>query len=597
VATAAGAVIVRGLSGPPPRAFTACLAAPSFETEPSYGVSGCTAPARTAPAARGAWASLARALRPEVALRGTDGRDLLTGTPFGDTLDGLGGNDTLRGACGPDLIDAGAGGDVMRGGEAAAFVVADGDAARDDVGCGGGADTVTAGLGDAVATDCETVSRELSHDAFYDFEYQHETEAEPDSFASGSTLVAVFQVGRAHEGGGAAAIGFATSRDAGQTWRAGLLPSVTVWSRVPGAYERASDPAVTYDARHSIWLAGSLVLGVDGTGIVVSRSRDGVNWLPPVVAAPGSGENPDKNWLVCDNWAQSPNRGTCYLAYYDVGTGMSVRTSSDGGASWSGPILTPARAIPGAIVNGAAPVVRRDGSLLVLYSVFEADRANVDEIAYVRSNDGGGTFSGPVRLAPLASEDVTGLRVPPFVSAEVAGDGRIWAAWSDCRFDPDCEANSIVLTSSTDGTHWTEPIRVPAFRGGETPLAQVLPGLTVDPASAGAGTKIGVVYYSVPPDGGCFGFTCATADVSFVGTLDAGKTWTRPLRLNPRPMRLDWMADGEIGSFVGDYVSTSWVGGRPIPVVVLAGPPVNDELRQSVFAATRMLRFPATKTR
>ena len=56
-------------------------------------------------------------------------------------------------------------------------------------------------------------------------------------------------------------------------------------------------------------------------------------------------------------------------------------------------------------------------------------------------------------------------------------------------------------------------------------------------------------------------------------------------------MRLDWMADGEIGSFVGDYVSTSWVGGRPVPVVMLAGPPVDGELRQSIFAATRIQRF------
>jgi hypothetical protein len=237
-------------------------------------------------------------------------------------------------------------------------------------------------------------------------------------------------------------------------------------------------------------------------------------------------------------------------------------------------------------------VIRRDGSLVVLYSVFEADRANVDEIAVVRSNDRGATFTAPVRVASLASEDVTGLRVPPFVSAEVAGDGKIWAAWSDCRFNPDCDANDIVLTSSVDGLRWTAPTRVPAFRGGLTPLAQVMPGLGVDPASSGARTKLGVVYYSVPPDGGCFGFTCATADVNFVGSFNAGKTWTRPVRLNPRPMRLDWMADGEIGAFVGDYVSTSWVGGRPIPVVTLAGPPAEGELRQSTFAATRIIRFP-----
>ena len=189
---------------------------------------------------------------------------------------------------------------------------------------------------------------------------------------------------------------------------------------------------------------------------------------------------------------------------------------------------------------------------------------------------------------------MSGLRVPPFVSAEVAGDGTIWAAWSDCRFVPDCDVNDIALISSTDGVRWSAPTRVPAFRSAVAPLAQVLPGLGVDPASSGATTRLGVVYYSVPSDPGCFGFTCATADVYFVGSLNAGKTWTRPVRLNPRSMRLDWMADGEIGSFVGDYVSTSWVGGRPVPVVVLAGPP---SARSCASRCSRRRAFSASPRR
>ncbi len=239
------------------------------------------------------WASVSFALSGATAaaipVRGTEGRDRLIGSPFGDTIEGLGGDDDLRGLGGPDLIDGGPGRDLIRGGDGTDFIVGEGDAARDDIACGAGADTVSADLSDAVAVDCETVSRELSHDPFGDFEYQHQTEAEPDSFANGSTIVAVFQVGRARDGGGAAATGFATSRDAGTSWRVGLLPGVTVWSRPAGPYERASDPSVTYDVRHSTWLAASLVLGDDGTGIVVSRSSDGVGWGPPVVAASGVG--------------------------------------------------------------------------------------------------------------------------------------------------------------------------------------------------------------------------------------------------------------------------------------------------------------------
>jgi hypothetical protein len=38
---------------------------------------------------------------------------------------------------------------------------------------------------------------------------------------------------------------------------------------------------------------------------------------------------------------------------------------------------------------------------------------------------------------------------------------------------------------------------------------------------------------------------------------------------------------------VGDYISVSVAGGRPIPVLSIAAEPEGGELRQAVFAATR----------
>ena len=48
-------------------------------------------------------------------------------------------------------------------------------------------------------------------------------------------------------------VGYAVSNDSGQTWRSGLLPGLTGDSVPSGVNERASDPAVTYDARHGTW--------------------------------------------------------------------------------------------------------------------------------------------------------------------------------------------------------------------------------------------------------------------------------------------------------------------------------------------------------
>ena len=528
-------------------------------------------------------------------ITGTAGPDRLEGTPSADILSGLAGADQLDGLGGADFLDGGPGRDVLNGGPGDDRLAAEEDGAVDVLRCGAGRDTVTAELADQVAPDCETVSRRLSRDPFTGFDGQHETEVEPDSFAFGSTIVTVFQVGRSSEGG-ADVNGFATSRDAGRTWRTGLLPSLTLVSTPAGSFDRASDPVVGYDARHGFWLATSIVLSSAGTSVVVSRSRDGVVWGTLVTVAQAGPESPDKEWLVCDNWRSSRFRGSCYVAYYDLVQGLIlVRSSRDGGATWSQPVAPPgAGGFLHSVVNGAQPVVRKNGALVVIFSVFGSLQAGVDQIDAVQSTDGGVTFAPARQLAALETQEVEGLRVPPFASAEVAGDGAVWVAWSDCRFRSDCDVNDIVLARSTDGLNWTRPVRVPSGNPA-LPIDYVLPGLAVDPASSGKRTRLGIVYHSVPRQGSCAFVACAGVDVGFVGSLDAGRTWSKPQRLTTQPMALSWIADGGIGALLGDYVSASWVGGRPIPVFSLASPPVGGELRQAIFAATQIYGFPQTK--
>ena len=145
---------------------------------------------------------------------GTPGADTLVGTPSADVLSGLGGADLLDGRGGRDRLSGGAGADRIQ-----AF-----DGARDRVSCGSGSDLVAVDATDAVASDCEVVSRQISRDTLGGGAGQHATEVEPDAAAHGSTVVAAFQVARFHDGG-AMGIGWSTSHDAGRTWRSGLLPA------------------------------------------------------------------------------------------------------------------------------------------------------------------------------------------------------------------------------------------------------------------------------------------------------------------------------------------------------------------------------------
>jgi hypothetical protein len=156
----------------------------------------------------------------------------------------------------------------------------------------------------------------VSSDPFTNPTSQHRTEVEPDTFAFGTTIVSAFQVGRFFDGGGSA-IGFATSTNGGASWTSGFLPGITKFFG-GGTFDRASDPAVTFDAQDNVWMISSLALseagGVHGAAVVTSRSTNGgLTWSNPVTTATGS--NLDKNWIACDNTSSSAFFGNCYTQY------------------------------------------------------------------------------------------------------------------------------------------------------------------------------------------------------------------------------------------------------------------------------------------
>src|SRR5436189_2360627 len=76
-------------------------------------------------------------------------------------------------------------------------------------------------LGSAPAASAGATLTRISSDPYTNTTSQHATEVEPDTFASGSTIVSAVQVGRFFDGG-ASNIGFATSTNRGASWTAGF---------------------------------------------------------------------------------------------------------------------------------------------------------------------------------------------------------------------------------------------------------------------------------------------------------------------------------------------------------------------------------------
>jgi hypothetical protein len=426
------------------------------------------------------------------------------------------------------------------------------DGRRESVRCGAGRDVVVADPLDTVARSCETVSVRIGVDRTTGTG-QHPSVVEPSAASSGTGVVAVFQLGR-YRDGAAEANGFATSADGGRTWRSGILPGLTI----SGPWARASDPVVAWDALHGVWLASSLVVTQDTSGLAVNRSTDGVSWAPPVAAVPNAGGiSYDKEWVTCDDWPASPRRGSCYLLWTDVRAhGLDASVSHDGGLTWS-PAVVAARS--GAI---AEPTTLPDGTLVVAYL---AGGELTGPIVAVRSTDGGTTFSDPVTVADLQFASGRGLRMPPLPSIAVDGGGRIVVAWPDCRFRAGCAANDPVFSASTDGLAWSPPARAASLPRTASALL----------ATAGAGTsgRLAVCYYVAT--GGALGFRLVTS-------ADGGATWTPPRILDATPMQRSWLPVTEGGRFLGDYVALPFVAGRPFPVYALA----TSARTEAVFAAT-----------
>jgi hypothetical protein len=373
----------------------------------------------------------------------------------------------------------------------------------------------------------------------------HRTEVEPDTFASGSTIVATFQVGRVYDGG-ACAIGFATSTNNGGSWTSGLLPGITKWSG-GGPNDRATDASVAYDARHNAWLISSLTLleagGVHGNAVVTSRSTDGgLTWSNPFTTATGG--DLDKNWIVCDNTATSPFYGHCYTEWDNHGAGnlLQMSTSTDGGQTWS-----PASTNNTGVIGGQ-PVVRPDGTVIV-----PIDNANETAVGAFNSTNGGASWSAATTIATIRHHTVSGsLREGPLPSAEIDGAGTVYVAWTDCRFRRGCKVNDIVLSHSlnTTGTSWSTVTRVP-IDGTNSGVDHFLPGLAVNKATSGSTARLGLTYYFYPSA------KSTQLGVGFVGSSNAGSTWSAPQTL-ASGMSTNWIATTSQGRMVGDYISTSY---------------------------------------
>jgi BNR repeat protein len=411
---------------------------------------------------------------------------------------------------------------------------------------------------------------------------QHATELEPDTFAHHGTVLATFQVGRFFNGG-ASDTGVVRSGNGGATWDApGFLHLTFNSGNASSPYARASDPSVAYDARHGVWLISSLPLlpDVSSPTVLVNRSTDdGRTWGPAISIPPpvSNSVDLDKNWTVCDNNAGSPFYGHCYTELDNFADGdlELMSTSTDGGLTWSVPIRTDGNDKG----LGGQPVVQPNGRVVVPFESLNGT------ISSFYSNNGGLSWSRAFKVSGIRFHGVAGgLRTSPLPTAEIAGDGTVYVAWEDCRFRKGCPANDIVFSKSSDGVSWSDAARIP-IDDVTSNVDHFIPGLAVDPSTAGAGTHLALTYYFYP-QANCGG--ACRLQVGYTSSPDGGAHWGDAVQL-AGPMALSEIAQTSQGPMVGDYISTSFSGSKATTVFAVGLQTTTAAFDEAMYAPASRL--------
>jgi hypothetical protein len=243
------------------------------------------------------------------------------------------------------------------------------------------------------------------------------------------------------------------SNDGGQTWcctstdpahLGTLIPGVT--RLTGGIYDAGGDPAVAFDSRGHVFYAG---LGFNRTSapntVAVNKGTfdagGSLSWGAPVFINPTTSPSTlnDKEWIAVDSHVSSAFRDNVYVSWtrykFSGSTGAYIQSpiffvrSTDGGATFSAP-----KAISGNVLygQGSRPVVGPDGTLYVFWDG-STRLASLNSTYVVKSTDGGATFSSPIAISKLTDSALlkhTVFRDNSFPAAAAAPNGDLYATWT-----------------------------------------------------------------------------------------------------------------------------------------------------------------------
>ena len=305
-------------------------------------------------------------------------------------------------------------------------------------------------------------------------------------------IAVTWQQDRYELGGGARGNVTAVSFDGGESWDVTVLPELALCS--DGDYVRVTDPFLAFAADGSLYTASlPFDLGIVGGAVVVHRSTDGgLSWSDPLLVDEAVDPNAHDRETITADPIDPCTAWTVWTIFTETllnnAGALVVSRTTDCGESWTPPVVlseTSPRKIAGQLV------VLPDGTMRTF-------AIGGREIVMHVSNDRGDTWSEamqvtPVRLGqPVAIGASARIRSGVFDVAVDATTGALYLVWEELS-EPILPLQIAFKASFDGGATWSDTIRVDQTPPGSTSLLDqaFLPSVAV----SDDGT-IGVTYYN-----------------------------------------------------------------------------------------------------
>jgi hypothetical protein len=364
------------------------------------------------------------------------------------------------------------------------------------------------------------------------------------------------------------------SSDGGKTWGAVDLPLPPPLNG--SGTDFGSDPAVAWDTQGHVFYAYIVVFfnhgfnAITGTEMAVARSSDaGRTWTSTFFNFnSGSGKFNDKPYIAVDTNPGSPFRDTVYVAWDNASlrNGQSsannvilVSRSTDGGQTFSTPVVASGTGSGPRAVIGADPFVAPDGTLHVAWHDIKGN-----QIVEAASTDGGLTFGPTHLIAPtqaafdvaIPAQQSRHALVYPACGADTStgpNRGALYCSWMD---ETQTNGTDVFVSRSSDaGVNWGQPVRV---NDDPTGVAndQFNQWLAVDPATG----SVDLSWNDTRNDP-----THLSTDIFFAQSTDGGASFGPNVQVTTAPTN-ETCCGADLGNQYGDYEGIAALGGTVHPV-------------------------------